>query len=286
MSSISESIGRLIASARKLRELADELGNVDLKSQIIDEISNLQEIRDELSEEGGSHVLSSTDLASMVKAAGEVKQEEPTPAPAPEGSSQLKLREERFAVIAPSDDGETYGIGADAEDDDSEVEETSQDDGASESDGGADDGDEGESETDGIADSAVDVPVADRNEKSGTVSQPEKNPGKPKPSLSPEQRAMAEMRIADLEPLERDAQRRLETVLSPEQRQIKTQATKAGRDAGKTGRDLQLYVHKAMKTTPEQRHQISAARKDLQTIREAIEKEREILEPDDGADDA
>ena len=275
MSSISESIGRLIATARKLRQAADELGNVDLKSQIIDEISTLQEIREELSEEGGSHVLSSTDLAAVVKAAASVKVEEPAAEKAPQESGQLMLKEAKFAVIAPSDDGDPYGIGADSKD---EAVDTSTDDGES-------DASDDEVETVAVA---VARPAEDKNQqkkKAEAGPEPEakatKEPTKPK--LTPEQRAMVEMRIADLEPLQLNAQRRLESVLTPEQKQIKAQATKAGREAGKSGHELQLYVHKAMKTTPEQRHQISAARKDLQRIRDAIEKERAVLGSDDEA---
>ena len=278
MSSISVSIGRLVATARKLRQAADELGNVDLKSQIIDEISTLQEIREELSLEGGSHDLSRTELAAVVKAAASAKVEEPAPEKAPAESGKLMLKEAKFAVIAPSDDGETYGIGADADEETDDADDSSKDDQETGT-------REGEVETVGVASTVKEKPGSE-DKKSMAESEPERKPKKAKPKLTTEQRAMAEMRIADLEPLERDAQRRLDTVLTPEQKEIKVQATKAGREAGKSSRDLQLYVHKAMKTTPEQRHQISAARKDLQRVREAIDKERDVLDADGDEGDA
>jgi hypothetical protein len=48
MSHVAESISRLVELARRLRTAAGELGQLDLKSQIVDEITTLQEIRDEL----------------------------------------------------------------------------------------------------------------------------------------------------------------------------------------------------------------------------------------------
>ncbi len=272
MSSISESIGRLVATARKLRQAADELGNVDLKSQIIDEISTLQEIREELSLEGGSHDLSSAELAAVVKTAASANAEEPASEKVSAESGQLIEKEEKYAVIAPSGDGETYGIGAGSEEEAEDAGDSSKDDQTT-------DAEEDEVETVGIA-SSRDEKTESEDRKSKGDSEPDRKTKKAKPKLTPEQRAMAEMRIADLEPLERDAQRRLDIVLTPQQKEIKVQATKAGREAGKSSRDLQLYVHKSMKTTSEQRHQISAARKDLQRIREAIDKERDVLDAD------
>lgn len=249
MSSVSESIGRIISSARSLRQIADELGNVELKSQIIDEISTLQEIRDELAEKDGSH-----DVAAATASVEPAASAEPD-----EGSGQLKLNDAKFAYIAPSDDGETYDIGALGPGD-----EEAAGDSESDEDSSFDEGSSADVESE--ADSEV------------GEAEPEEKPKKSRPKLTPEQRAMAEMRIADLEPLSLDAQRRLDAVLTPEQKQIKVQATKAGREAGKSGRELQLYVHKAMKTTPEQRHQLSAARKDLGRLREAIDKELAVLD--------
>ena len=48
MSSIHESLSRLVDTARQLRDMAGELGNLELKSTIVDEISTLQEIHDAL----------------------------------------------------------------------------------------------------------------------------------------------------------------------------------------------------------------------------------------------
>lgn len=261
MASVSESIGRIITSARQLRQIADELGNIELKSQIIDEISTLQEIRDELVEEGGSQVSSSGDITAAALTA-KVADEPAAEEPAGDGGSLKLDADAKFAVIAPSNDGETYGIGSlgpggdDASDDES------------------DEADETSSEAEGDSE--------DSSESEESGEEAKKEPAKPsKPKMSPEERARIEMRIADLEPLALDAQRRLDAVLTPEQKQIKSQATKAGRESGKSGRDLQLYVHKAMKTTPEQRHQLSEARKDLARIREAMDKELAALAEDE-----
>jgi len=217
----------------------------------------------------------------VVKAAASARVADPAPEKAPAESGQLILKEVGFAVIAPSDDGETYEIGADADEETDDADDSSKDDQATGT-------EEDEVETVDVA-----SPETEKKEKTGSEDkkskaepEPDRKPKTAKPKLTAELRAMAEMRIADLEPLERDAQRRLDTVLTPEQKQIKMQATKAGREAGKSSRDLQLYVHKAMKTTPEQRHQISAARKDLQRLREAIDKEREVLDADGDEGDA
>jgi hypothetical protein len=56
------------------------------------------------------------------------------------------------------------------------------------------------------------------------------------------------------------------------------EAQKAGRDAGKSGKELQQYAMGAMRLSPAQRSEIQAARKDVLSLREAIEKERASLE--------
>lgn len=277
MSSVSGSIGRIIASARSLRKIADELDNVELKSQIIDEISTLQEIRDELSEEGGSHDVAASELAAVVKSAGSSDDSTAAAGTADETAggetpqndappADMKIDEGKFAYIEPGADGETYGINAEPEEEEPADE-------SSDSEEAADP----DSESDGDSDPARDED-AEAKPKS---DEKKKKSAKAKPKLTPEQRAVVEMKIADLEPLERDAQRRLDSVLTPEQKQIKVQATRAARDAGKSGRDLQIYIHKAMKTSPEQRHQLSEARKDLARVREAIEKERAVLDEEE-----
>lgn len=88
---------------------------------------------------------------------------------------------------------------------------------------------------------------------------------------------MIEMRIADLEQLEQAATRRMNDVPTAEQKQIKAKAQHAGREAGKAGKELQQYIYSAMKLSSEQRSKIQAARKDVQSLREAIEKERVSL---------
>jgi hypothetical protein len=99
-----------------------------------------------------------------------------------------------------------------------------------------------------------------------------------------ERRAIIEMRIADLEQLEQAATRRMNDVPTAEQRQIKAKAQKAGREAGKSGKELQQYALGAMRLSPEQRSELQAARKDVLSLREAIEKERSSLESLDADD--
>lgn len=97
MSDVVASISRLVKSARRLRDAADELDQLDLKSQIVDEISTLQEIRDEMtdgsSDQGDSHVVieSSTDES---------------------GSSVILASDSVLGIVKPSGKEETYSFSA------------------------------------------------------------------------------------------------------------------------------------------------------------------------------
>lgn len=221
MSELVERINRLVEIARRLRAAADELGQVDLKSQIVDEISTLQEIRDDLHGDGSAAEVKSPELAS---------QEDVSTSPAEDSES---LIDASMGIVEPTGKEETYSFTAEEESDES-------------------------------------PPPAVTDEPS--VEKP-----KAGPSVD-ERRAVIEMRIADLEQLEQAATRRMNDVPTAEQKQIKAKAMHAGREAGRTGKELQQYALGAMRLSPEQRSELQAARKDVLSLREAIEKERQSLE--------
>jgi hypothetical protein len=228
MSDVAGSISRLVEVARRLRAAADELGQLDIKSQIVDEISTLQEIRDAVQGAAG-------DLG-----AGGDKGDhdaEPDQAETPTGSPVEIQADAGIGVVEPTGKEETYSLTPEEE---------------------------------GGAAEAVAPEDGDAEEES---SQPKKTG----PGLD-ERRAVAEMRIADLEQLEQAATKRMNDVPTVEQRQIKAKAQKAGRDAGKSGKELQQYAMGAMRLSSTQRSEIQVARKDVLSLREAIEKERASLE--------
>lgn len=225
MSDVARSISRLVEIARRLRTAADELGRVEIKSQIVDEISILQEMRDEVRDDG-DHVDHEVVKAEPVEVAED---------------SQVELHEDAgLGIVEPTGKEETYSLTPEEEQEVSGLE----------AEGGA-------------SDSAAETDA----------------PATPKagPKFD-ERRAVIEMRIADLEQLEQAATRRMNDVPTVEQRQTKAKAQKAGREAGKSGKELQQYAYGAMHLTPEQRLEIQAARKDVLSLREAIEKERASLE--------
>ncbi len=224
MQEIVERINRLVEIARRLRAAADELGQVDVKSQIVDEISTLQEIRDDLHGDGSVAEMSSPEA---------VPEKNDSPVRAENAES---LVDASMGIVEPTGNEETYSFTAEEEGDDTPPPAP------------ADDTDP----------APVDKP------KTG-------------PSVD-ERRAVIEMRIADLEQLEQAATRRMNDVPTAEQRQIKARAQKAGREAGKSGKELQQYALGAMRLSPEQRSELQAARKDVLSLREAIEKERSSLE--------
>ena len=69
MQELHGGIDRVIKIARSLRDVAGELGKLDLKSQIIDEISTLQELRDDLDEmlKSAGGEAATTDSSEQVK---------------------------------------------------------------------------------------------------------------------------------------------------------------------------------------------------------------------------
>lgn len=103
MSSIQQSVTRLIETARQLRRIADELSNVELKAQIVDEISNLQDIRDTLADSGDTTV----DLpAATAQQADDQKSAEPEPAP----EKPKALGDNSMSVYTPAENAGTYAL--------------------------------------------------------------------------------------------------------------------------------------------------------------------------------
>lgn len=231
MPELVERISRLVEIARRLRAAADELGQVDLKSQIVDEISTLQEIRDELHGDGSVAEVKPPEVAS---------QETDSPSPAKDLES---LVDASMGIVNPTGKEETYSFTAEAEEE-------------------------------------VDAPPPPAT---AVTDEPSVEKPKTGPSVD-ERRAVIEMRVADLEQLEQAATRRMNDVPTAEQKQIKAKAMHAGREAGRTGKELQQYAMGAMRLSPEQRSELQAARKDVLSLREAIEKERHSLESLDTAD--
>jgi hypothetical protein len=232
MSDVAGSISRLVEIARRLRIVADELGQVEIKSQIVDEISTLQEMRDDARDDG-DHLDREVVEAEQV----EVTQNSP-----------VEMHEDAgLGIVEPTGKEETYSLTPEEENEPSEDVSLP----------GAD------------ADAAVDDDVP----ATATAG----------PNFD-ERRAVIEMRIVDLKQLEQVATKRMNDVPTAEQRQTKAKAQKAGRDAGKSGKELQQYAYGAMHLTPEQRSDIQAARKDVLSLREAIEKERESLQELEAAD--
>ncbi|MDA0591570.1 MAG: hypothetical protein O3C17_26650 [Planctomycetota bacterium] len=98
MSSIQQSVTRLIESARHLRDAADQLGNADLKAQIVEEISSLKDLREVLAGEGDSTV----DLPAGIAAAAQSSQtalDKPKP-----------LGDNSMSVYTPSKNSGTYAL--------------------------------------------------------------------------------------------------------------------------------------------------------------------------------
>jgi hypothetical protein len=225
MSDVAGSITRLIEISRRLRTAAGELGQLDVKSQIVDEISALQEIRDTVQGTGDNKT---GDDA------------EPDEAETSVAAPEEILVDAGIGIVKPTGKEETYSLTPE--------------------------------EDDGVAEAAT--PAGDDVEDES--SQPEKTG----PSVNERDAltAMTEMRLADLEQLEQAATKRMNDVPTAEQRQIKAKAQKAGREAGKSGKELQHYTYGAMQLSSAQRSEIQAARKDVLALRDAISKERKVLE--------
>jgi len=102
MSSIQESLSRLVETARQLRDIAGELGNLDLKSQIVDEISNLQDIHETLARSGDTSV----DLPVTT---------DPPPPVTNHGTLPKPLGDDSMSVYTPAENAGTYALSGDTE---------------------------------------------------------------------------------------------------------------------------------------------------------------------------
>jgi hypothetical protein len=115
--SLSEHISSVIKSARKLKKIADETGNIELKSQLLDEIDKLQELREALAESG--------ELAQF-----HPPQETAHTGPAP--FVQEPESSDVAHIIQPAAAGETYDIHSSLDDDDDDPDRVALSDDASE----------------------------------------------------------------------------------------------------------------------------------------------------------
>ena len=226
MQELHAGIDRVIKIARSLRDTAGELGKLDLKSEIIDEISTLQELRDDL-----DATLNSMPASASTEAAPESSDQDTETI----STSDFKLGDNTMAVIQPSGDTDTYQISPTL---DPDPESASSDD-----------------------------ETADGIENGGTEIDPERE----------KRAAQAQAQIAELEPMHAAAAQRVNKVLTPEQNQIRVKATKAARAAGKTGTEARNYIYAAIKLSDEQKTELAAAKKELNSIRAAIAKEIEFL---------
>ena len=237
MQPIQTSIGRIIKAARRLRDVAGELGQLDLKAEIIDEISDLQELRDELAEGHSSADDASTHAQET----------------APVASKPGTLADNTMAVFQPSGETGTYGIASEPEPVEAEPEEPE-----------------------------PDAAETDSEDASSTAEAAAAATETPRKQEARRRRAeLAEQRIAELESLHAVAANRVNSVLSPEQNKIRVKATKAARAEGKTGHEAHQFVYAAMKLTNEQRNNLAAARKELNSIRIAIGTEVAFLLDED-----
>ena len=223
--SMLDTIAALIDSAKALRQIADETNNLELKSRIVDEISKLQEIREQVH---------TGDAQTTV------------PAPSSEASTPSLLDNQSATVrLEPPKDSDTYSLASSTEDQANTTAAVG-------------------TPTDESSDTDVDIPTI-----TGAQDTEE---------LTEEQRFMlAESRIAELEPLHQSILRKMNDILTDEQKRTKLVASKTGRKAGLSGKELQKSVVTALKLTAEQQQEMVAARKELQQVRLAIAKQVEGL---------
>jgi Spy/CpxP family protein refolding chaperone len=240
--SLLDSVSGLMKSAKSLRTIAESLGDVELKSQIVDEMLQLQEIREQLTANGPTNGDGETASAP------------------PNRKQQDKVLSfddnDKFAHFEPSAKAETYDLHAEAEEADSKS-------------GTA--VDPPESAVISSAKTDADIPV-------DVASSSPSPAGSQYENLSEEDRfRLAEENIRELEPLNLAALNKMNGILTDEQKKKKAVATKAGVRANKKGRELQQAVMAAIGLDDEQKEQMAAARADLQRIRTAISKQVEGL---------
>jgi Spy/CpxP family protein refolding chaperone len=240
--SLLDSVSGLMKSAKNLRTIAENLGDVELKSQIVDEMLQLQEIREQLT------------ATEPTNGDGEAT---PTPPDPSQKDKVLSFDDnDKFAHFEPSADGGTYGLHADGEGPESNSSATAS---------------PPESTVISSAKTDADIPTDTAGKSDSPV-------GSQYANLSEDDRfRLAEENIRDLEPLNLAALNKMNNILTDEQKKKKAAATKAGIRANKKGRELQQAVLAAIDLDDEQKDQMAEARSELQRIRTAISKQVEGL---------
>jgi hypothetical protein len=99
--------------------------------------------------------------------------------------------------------------------------------------------------------------------------------------LPTDAREKADKVIADDGPKLKDAQAKIDSILTTEQKQAQRQAQKNARTSGKKGKDAKAEVAAAMKLTDEQKSKLSSAESELKSAQAALVRDlRSALSPE------
>ena len=88
-----------------------------------------------------------------------------------------------------------------------------------------------------------------------------------------ERMRLAEDWIRELEPLHQAALKKMNQILSDEQKQKKAEATRSGIESGLSRKELQQSVLEALNLTNQQRDQMTAAKTELQQVLTAMDRQ-------------
>ncbi|HUG20452.1 MAG TPA: hypothetical protein VMM56_15805 [Planctomycetaceae bacterium] len=209
--SLSESISRVIKSARELKSIADELGNRELKSRLLEEIDRLQELKEALAESG--------ELAQF-----SLQQASPDSIPA--RPSEPASSDSATHVIVPAVEGETYKIHVDGE------------------------------------------PA----EATATTVANQKESGSERPSEEGEDERYrrGEALLRKLEPQQQQILKKMNDILTEEQKIRKQAITREGQSAGKSAAEIQQALLASLDLTDKQKQLMAAARKELHDVQTEI----------------
>ena len=229
-------IEKLIEVAQELRKVAIESDRSDLKWKVVEQLSELMELRDSLQTQGEPDA-AVTETPSEMPADNTVvdkSKDDEAARTTTEGSETLE--EGGMVVIQPSSDGETYGISQDS--------------------------------NSGISEAADPIPV----EASEAMSTPTSETAREYNNLEApsENSELAEQRIRELEPRHRAILERMNNILTEEQKVVKRSVTLEGRAAGKQTKQIQKEVLSAIRLTEKQTTLMAALRQELKEIREQI----------------
>jgi hypothetical protein len=231
--SVLETIHGLIESAKKLRTIAEEMGSVDLKSQIVDQMFQLQEALEEIVTTGEENI----------KIEHETRVQESPPEEKALGSGKI-------FTIQPPTESETYSFEPKPEPEPTStavalVTESSEND-QSEGKPGQDTG----------------PPHVDAFKLPENVELTEE-----------QQAELSELKIKELEPRHQACIQTIYEILTPEQRTARDKAKKVGKEKGLKGSELKNFVQWAVKLTDDQKKQMKIAQKELLAVREEIAKQ-------------